>query len=351
MTSVADTHSLTWQVSPDLLGIVNQSGVFVQTNPAWQAILGWSEAEIRSMVFTDFLHPDDLDRTLALFSTMKEGEPALHFENRYRCKDGGYRWLSWVAVPEGDIFVCSARDVTRDKANARALQSSEDEALLREQFIAILGHDLRNPLAAIGSAVRIASRQPHDEKIAAMFAAIDGSAERMAKLIDSIMDFARARLGGGLPVDLIRVENINEGFENVVDEIRLAHPDRLIQTSFAFDNALICDTTRLDQLLSNLVANAVTHGSRDKPITVATFEENSYFVMSVKNSGKTISKDILSNLFKPFERADESDSLQGLGLGLYIADQIAKAHSGKIAATSDETGTVFRLDIPLEQSS
>ncbi|OJH43431.1 PAS domain-containing sensor histidine kinase [Paracoccus sp. SM22M-07] len=351
MTSVADTHSLTWQVSPDLLGIVNQSGVFVETNPAWQAVLGWSEAEIRSMVFTDFLHPDDLDRTLALFSKMKKGEPALHFENRYRRKDGDYRWLSWVAVPEGDIFVCSARDVTRDKANARALQSSEDEALLREQFIAILGHDLRNPLAAIGSAVRIASRQPHDEKIAAMFAAIDGSAGRMAKLIDSIMDFARARLGGGIPVDLKRVENLNDGFENVIDEIRLAHPERLIQVLFAFENVLICDAARLDQLLSNLLANAVTHGSRDKPITVATFEEDGYFVLSVTNSGKVISQDTLVNLFKPFERADESDSLQGLGLGLYIADQIAKAHSGKIAATSNEAATVFRLDIPLEQNS
>ena len=334
-----------------MLGIVNQAGVFVQTNPAWQAVLGWSDAEIRSMVFTDFLHLDDIDRTLALFSTMKEGKPALYFENRYRCKDGDYRWLSWVAVPEGEIFVCSARDVTLDKENARALQSSEDEALLREQFIAILGHDLRNPLAAIGSAVRIASRQPNDEKVAAMLAAINGSAERMANLIDSTMDFARARLGGGIPVDLKRVENLNDGFENVVDEIRLTHPDRHIQKSLKFETALVCDPARLDQLLSNLVANAVTHGSSNKPITVATYEENGHFVLSVENSGKRIPKDALSNLFEPFVRADKSDSLQGLGLGLYIADQIAKAHCGKIAATSDATGTVFRLDIPLEQDS
>ncbi|APX10569.1 PAS domain-containing sensor histidine kinase [Tateyamaria omphalii] len=347
MTSVADKQSLTWQVSPDLLGIVNQSGVFVETNPAWQAVLGWSEVEIRSMVFTDFLHPDDMDRTLALFSTMKEGKPALHFENRYRCKDGDYRWLSWVAVPEGDIFVCSARDVTRDKANARALQSSEDEALLREQFIVILGHDLRNPLAAIGSAVRIASRQPHDEKIAAMFAAIDGSADRMAKLIDSIMDFARARLGGGIPVDLKRIDALQMGFERVVDEVRMAHPERQIQTSFKFDGALLCDAARLDQLLSNLVANAVTHGSRDEPISVVTEEVDGLFVLSVANSGQAIPQDVLVNLFKPFERADKSASLQGLGLGLYIADQIAKAHSGAIGVTSNDDRTVFRLAIPL----
>ncbi|MEL7516768.1 MAG: PAS domain-containing sensor histidine kinase [Pseudomonadota bacterium] len=347
MAAISDTYSLTWQVSPDLLGIVDQAGVFVKTNPAWQTVLGWSEAEITSMVFTDFLHPDDLDRTLALFTTMKVGQPALHFENRYRCKDGSYRWLSWVAVPEGEIFVCSARDVTQDKARARALQSSEDESLLREQFIAILGHDLRNPLAAIGSAVRIAARRPHDEKIADMFAAINGSADRMEKLIDTIMDFARARLGGGIPVDLKPVTNLADGFEQVVDEIRLAYPERRIETSFGFESNLVCDPARLDQLLSNLVANAVTHGSRDKPISITTESVDGSFVLLVSNSGKKVPQDILINLFKPFERAGASDSLQGLGLGLYIADQIAKAHSGQINATSDQDLTTFRLEIPL----
>ncbi|MEJ6394380.1 PAS domain-containing sensor histidine kinase [Gymnodinialimonas sp. 2305UL16-5] len=342
---------MTWLVSPDLHAIVNQAGVFVETNPAWQTVLGWTAPEIRSMVFTDFLHPDDMDRTLALFTTMKAGEPALHFENRYRCKDGGYRWLSWVAVPEGDIFVCSARDVTADKANVRALQSSEDEATLREQFIAILGHDLRNPLAAIGSAVRIASRQPHDEKIAAMFTAIDGSADRMAKLIDSIMDFARARLGGGIPVELSPTDDLREGFERVVDEIRIAHPERQFETALRFDGALMCDPARLYQLLSNLVANAVAHGSSDAPISVVTDKVDASFVLSVGNSGKKIPDDAIPNLFEPFERSEEGASLQGLGLGLYIADQIARAHSGELTVTSSEDRTVFTLAIPLERNS
>ncbi|MEL7182398.1 MAG: PAS domain-containing sensor histidine kinase [Pseudomonadota bacterium] len=348
MTSVADTHSLTWQITPDLLGIVNQAGVFVETNPAWQTVLGWSDAEIKAMVFTDFLHPDDMDRTLALFATMRAGEPALHFENRYRCKDGSFRWLSWVAVPEGDIFVCSARDVTQDKARARALRSSEDEALLREQFIAILGHDLRNPLTAIGAAVRIAGRSPHDDGVASMLAAISGSADRMAKLIDTITDFASARLGGGLSVELRPNADLSDGFERVVDELRIAYPERKIETLFDFEGRVVCDPTRLDQLLSNLVANAVTHGSSNKPILVRTEAVNGSFALSVANSGKAIPQDILSSLFKPFKRAEESASLQGLGLGLYIADQIAKAHAGEIGVTSDDEKTVFRLVLPLE---
>ena len=350
MTSPVSSHNLTWRVSPDLLGIVNQAGVFVETNPAWQTVLGWSEEEIRSMVFSDFLHPDDLDRTIALFDNLKKGQPGLHFENRYRCKDGSYRWLSWVAVPEGDIFVCSARDVTHEKEKDRALKSSEDEALLREQFIAILGHDLRNPLAAIGSAVRIASRQPHDETIAKMLVSIQGSSDRMAKLIDYTMDFARARLGGGITLDLQPVATLADGFERVVDEIRLTYPERDIETRFTFDGLLICDAARLDQLLSNLVANAVTHGSRNKPILVATTAERGCFVLTVTNPGKQIPDAILSNLFEPFKRGEESASLQGLGLGLYIADQIARAHSGSLNATSDGENTVFRLEIPLAEN-
>ncbi len=351
MTPIAEPQGLTWQVSPDLLGIVNQAGVFVETNPAWQTVLGWSKAAIRKMVFSDFLHPDDVDRTLVLFSKMKAGEPALHFENRYQCKDGSYRWLSWVAVPEGDIFVCSARDVSADKARERALKSSADEALLREQFIAILGHDLRNPLAAIGAAVRIATRQPHDAKIAEMLNSINGSAARMAKLIETIMDFARARLGGGIPVELKMVADIRDGFEQVIDEIRLAYPKRSIEALLEFDGSLVCDAGRLDQLLSNLVANAVTHGSSAKSIVVKTRALNGKFVLSVANAGAKIPDHIIPSLFKPFERAEQSESLQGLGLGLYIADQIAKAHSGKISATSDEESTIFRLEVPLQQES
>ena len=347
MTSPANPQSLTWKVSPDLLGIVNQHGKFVETNPAWQTLLGWSESEIRSMVFSDFLHPDDVDRTLDLFANLKKGEPALYFENRYRCTDGTYRWLSWVAVPEGDVFVCSARDITQDKAHARALKSSEDEALLREQFIAILSHDLRNPLAAIGSAVRIASRQPHDDTVANMLVSIQDSVSRMSKLIDYTMDFARSRLGGGIPLEMVPVENLSDGFERVVNEIRLTLPERSIETAYGFKGTLVCDASRLDQLLSNLVANAVTHGAEDKPIRVATAAEGRCFVLTVTNAGEKIPEEILANLFQPFKRGDERASLQGLGLGLYIADQIAKAHGGQIGVTSDEQSTKFRLEIPL----
>ncbi len=297
--------------------------------------------------FLDFLHPDEVAGTMALVEDLKQGEPALHYENRCRCKDDTYRWISWVVVPEDDVFICRGRDITKDKENTRALRSSEDEAILREQFVAILGHNLRNPLAAIGSAVRIAAREPHNKKLAEMFTSIGGSVERISKLIDVTMDFACARLGDGIHVDLSLHDDLEARFERVIDEIRLAHPGRKIESIYTFDGDVKCDPMRLDELLSNLLANAVTHGSKSKPIFVRSEKSDGQIVLSVTNSGKPIPADTLPNLFEPFSRSEGDSSLQGLGLGLYITSQIAKAHGGVVEAISNKAETKFRLKIPL----
>ncbi len=120
----------TWMVTPDLVCIAAQDGYFIDVNPAWTATLGWSEAELKSRPFSTFVHPDDIESTQAAFELLSHGDPVLRFENRYACRDGSYRWLSWVSVPEGDQFHCTARDVTREKAaeeeRARLWALSED---------------------------------------------------------------------------------------------------------------------------------------------------------------------------------------------------------------------------------
>lgn len=344
------SESKTWRMSPDLLGFVDLGGVFFETNPAWQIVLGWSVDEIRSKTFVDFLHPDDMDSTLAVFEDMKQGGTALHFENRYQCKDGSYRWLSWVAAQEADVFFCSARDVTADKEHLLSLRTHEDEALLREQFVAILGHDLRNPLAAIGSAVRIASDHDHSETIGQMLTSIEGSANRMAQLIDVTMDFARARLGGGIPVTMLPTDSLTKEFEQVVGEIRLTHPDREIELNTHIDATVVCDAARLNQMLSNLVANAVMHGSKGRAVHVDVKTANDVLEISVVNYGQQIPKAALPNLLEPFSRGEDSNSMQGLGLGLYISDQIAKAHGGDLTVASDAEKTCFSFKLALKSS-
>ncbi|MEN3951365.1 PAS domain S-box protein [Iodidimonas sp. SYSU 1G8] len=117
----------TWEVSPDLLGVLNRKAMFESSNPAWQTVLGWSHEELSRTPLFDLVHPDDLEATYEGFAVLKRGEPVLRFENRYRMKGGGWRWLSWVAVPEDDKFYASARDITEQKEQGAQLAARTAE--------------------------------------------------------------------------------------------------------------------------------------------------------------------------------------------------------------------------------
>jgi PAS domain S-box-containing protein len=145
----------TWQVSPDLFGALNAQGYFETSNPAWQTVLGWSEQEVASMSIFEMLHPDDVERTRVGFNLTLQGHPAIRFPNRYRCKDGSYRWISWVGVPEDGMVYCSGRDITEEKA-AEAELAKAQEALRQSQKMEAIGqltggiaHDFNNLLAGI----------------------------------------------------------------------------------------------------------------------------------------------------------------------------------------------------------
>jgi sigma-B regulation protein RsbU (phosphoserine phosphatase) len=349
----AKERSRTWQVSPDLIGVLNADGVFESSNPAWRHVLGWSEAEIAGRQFFDFLHPDDLPKNRAAWKDALSGQPVLNFENRYRRTDGTYRWLSWVAVPEGDKIYCSARDITSSKelqASRDAFQASlADEkttSKLREQFIAVLGHDLRNPLAAISGGLDLIARTPLNERALGLVPMVKASVARMAGLIDNVLDFARGRLGDGLTLTRERCD-LAPVIAQVAAELRTSHPTREIDLKFSLDGLVDCDRTRLSQLVSNLVANALTHGAPDKPIHVRVANADGALELSVSNSGAPIPPAALAKIFEPFERGSLRSSLQGLGLGLYISSQIARAHAGTLSVTSTPEETRFTFRMPL----
>lgn len=139
----AQERSQLWELSPDLLGVLNSSGFFDATNPAWHTILGWSAHMIRRTHFSDFLHPDDFARNQAAFDKMKRGVPVFRLENRLRTKQGDYRWMSWSAVPEDSKVYCSARDITEEKAqadllNQRTLERDRAWSLSQELLVVAL---------------------------------------------------------------------------------------------------------------------------------------------------------------------------------------------------------------------
>ncbi len=215
---------------------------------------------------------------------------------------------------------------------------------LREQFIAVLGHDLRNPLGAIISGISLLGMEDLEPDQAKVLQVISRSAQRMRELINNVMDFARARLGGGMILDKKPVL-LTPILAHVVDELKIIWQKREIKTDYGIDENIVCDPHRVAQLFSNLLANAITHGAQDKPVYVKACLKDEVFELSVSNSGNPIPADQIKKLFEPFTREDIRPSQQGLGLGLYIASEISRAHGGELIATSteDETRFTFRF--------
>jgi signal transduction histidine kinase len=218
----------------------------------------------------------------------------------------------------------------------------------REQFIAILGHELRNPLHAIGASGEILIRQLTEPALLEVARRIKANSQRMATLIDDVLDFARGRLGGGIGVQLHEVGDLRNGLNAVISEVQDAQPHRQIVSSVRVDCPVRCDLGRLQQVASNLLANALTHGFPSLPIELTAKQEGDEWVLEVWNAGDPIPAAYISKIFEPFWRPATSGSRNGLGLGLYISSQIVKAHEGTLTVSSTrEFGTQFKARFPL----
>ena len=235
----------------------------------------------------------------------------------------------------------------RLQASEAALSDERHDADLREQFIAVLGHDLRNPLAAIDSGIKLLVRQGADENARSILGMMHDSVVRMSGLIDNVLDFARARLGGGILVNRDGPKPLRPVLEQIISETRSAWPGRAIETDIRLAVPVRCDPDRIAQLLSNLLGNALTHGAADAPVRVGALTEGDRLELSVSNSGEPIPPTMVESLFRPFFRAAARPSQQGLGLGLYIASEIARAHGGvlEVASTAEETRFTFRMPL------
>src|SRR5690606_15394808 len=228
----------------------------------------------------------------------------------------------------------------------RALREERRSSRLREEFIAVLGHDLRSPLASISSGLRILERDGLGERGARTAALMQATVGRMNALIDNLLDLARGRLGQGLPVEIAPCADLRAEIEQVVGEIRAA-TGREIELDWRVDGVINCDRRRMGQLASNLVSNAVQHGDPESPVGVVCRLEGGRFRLAVENSGDPIPPAIADSLFRPFFRGGGGgDGRQGLGLGLYIAREITRAHGGTLDLDSTAERTRFTLLMP-----
>jgi signal transduction histidine kinase len=237
-------------------------------------------------------------------------------------------------------------DRSLDEAIGDAVDRFMDERdKARDVFVGILGHDLRNPLHsfAVAAATFLKRRDHLDPALLKAAVTTDKAARRMDRLIGDLLDFARGRLGGGIPIETAAVD-LGAAVRAVVEEIAVANPDRSIACSGPDAPGTLdgmWDAARVAQAVSNLIGNAVEHGG--DPIAVELVDDGASVRIEVRNRG-VVPAEIRPTLFQPFRRGKGE---AGLGLGLYVVDEIARAHGGRVDFTSDaDAGTCFALVLP-----
>ena len=243
-----------------------------------------------------------------------------------------------------------ARAAEEQRRTIAELRRAEEDARnigrLQEQFVAVVGHDLRTPLSVISlGASAILQRGGLSPDQAATLARVTRSTQRMREIINEILDVTRARQGLGIPVVKVRAD-LAEVCRRAVAELGQVSSDRALSIDVSGDASLQGDPARLLQVVSNLVGNAVQHGSG--PVKIEVEGGATEVVLSVHNQGPRIRPDALPTLFEPFRRGKERDSGQGggVGLGLFIVREVVRAHGGEVEVRSDETGTTFTVRLP-----
>ena len=245
-----------------------------------------------------------------------------------------------------DIIGRSLETEERLEAQERLVEHERQMAAVQEEFVAVLGHDLRNSVAALNAGVRQLDKEPLSDKARKILPLMGSSIHRMSELIDNIMLHAKSRLGGGIRISATPDAGLEDALNHVVEEVRAAAPDHKITVDLDFDRPVSCDAARVAQAVSNLLSNAVRYADDGSEVTVRGRVSEAEAVISVSNRGAPIPESLKQKLFQPYQRGDQTKG-EGLGLGLHIASSIAVAHSGQIDVTCDDGLTTFAFRLPL----
>ncbi|AMY08174.1 Bacteriophytochrome [Luteitalea pratensis] len=218
--------------------------------------------------------------------------------------------------------------------------------MFRDQFIGVLSHDLRTPLGAItAGAALLAAPDDNPERRARVATSVMSSAQRMGRMTGDLLDLTRTRLGGSIPLKR-RPANLQQVCEEAMMEIRAGHSEAVVQSRASGDLSGEWDTDRLTQVVSNLVGNAIQHGS-GTPITLTASEQDDSVTLAVHNGGPPIPSELLPLVFEPLTRGAAEAGSQSIGLGLFIARAIVSAHGGQIdVRSSTNEGTAFNVTLP-----
>ncbi len=346
--------------SLDLMVIASVDGYFKQVSPSWTRTLGWTEAELLSRPYTDFVHPEDVSSTVEERDRLGGGTDTLVFQNRYRHRDGSYRWLHWKAHTslERNLVFAVARDITDAKlAEAdlrRAKEAAEAASLAKSNFLAAMSHELRTPLNSILGFTRVLLRsesREFGEVERDYLRRVQASGGHLLDLVNKVLDLGRVETGRLVlvpePVDVAAVVT------DVTSQLELLEPDKRLELACETPPGLVCivtDIGRLRQILFNLVGNALKFTERGSVRVVLEADASGTRPRRVRviDTGPGIPPHRLEDVFAPFEQVDAGTARRhdGAGLGLSIARSLAEHLGFHISVESRPgEGSTFTLDL------
>ena len=347
-----------FEVALEMLCVADKHGRFLELNPSWSDVLGYARDELIGRPYLELVHPDDVDATLHAMSELSSDYEVVGFVNRYRHRDGSYRYLEWRSKPCGELVYGAARDVTRAHEREAALRVAKDAAeqasRAKSMFLANMSHEIRTPMNGVLGATELLGETPLSSEQLELVETVRSSGEALLNIINDILDFSRVEAGK------LGIESVPLDLEEVVDQalapLRLrprAHQVPLhFQVADGFRRHRRGDPGRIRQIVVNLASNALKF-TKTGEVRVALFEDGTDVVLAVTDTGIGIPKARQDALFQPFEQVDSSTSRRfgGTGLGLAISRRLAHAMGGDITLDSDVgRGARFEVRLPLRRA-
>ncbi len=359
----------TWELSQDLLAVSNDEGNFESVNPAWESVLGWSRQELMAMPFRELVHPDDLAATEAELARLAKGERTRGFENRYRTRDGSYRWLSWTAVPDGGLNYSAARDITEQKERAAELEAAREQLRQSQKLEAVgqltggLAHDFNNLLAAIGGSLELMRRRGLEGRqvdLERYIGVAHGAVKRAAALTHRLLAFSRRQT---LEPKSVNLNRLVSGMEDLLR--------RTMGPAIALENVAAvglwnvhADPSQLENALLNLCINARDAMPEGGTLVVETANRwidartapgrdlpvGQYVSLTVSDNGVGMSPEVVARAFDPFFTTKPIG--MGTGLGLSMIYGFAKQSGGQVRIYSElGQGTSVSIYLPRHDRS
>ena len=354
-----------FRLSLDMLCVAGLDGYFKRVNPVWERVLGWSESDLTSKPYMDFVHPDDRDATLAAAKQLGEGRELVYFENRYFHKDGTIRWLVWSVAPfpEQGVLYGAARDITERKAADQTMEryrhdleishgelaqlvkelevakrKAEEAAETKSAFLANMSHEIRTPLNAILGMTALALKTSLSDEQQDYLTTVQSSGEALLEIINDILDFSKIE-ARGLDLDLTEF-SLRETVGDAAKVLALRASEKGIELAVDIaanvPDSLVGDPGRVRQVLLNMLGNAVKFTSKGEVVLEVSMgrptADKAALLFSVRDTGIGIDPQKLDQIFQPFTQADSSTTRRygGTGLGLTIARKLVDLMGGQL---------------------